>query len=193
MKHFRRVQDFYPQIPQAWLEVLKQVMTICGTAYIAGGALRDLACDKPIKDVDIFINPDLGHDTIEKFFDTYGYNHETIPGSCMGIIEACSVSHFYVPHAEIHFELIQYQLKDGMQFSQENLVDRFDFGICQISCGTHYVYMHTNFIHALRYKVIKQVNLEHPEIVKERLERLRHKFPNFLVEVIQEQEQIKVR
>jgi hypothetical protein len=43
-------------IPQEWKKFLATVQTFFPDAIIAGGALRDLIAEKPVKDVDIFIS-----------------------------------------------------------------------------------------------------------------------------------------
>ena len=45
-------------IPKEWLDVLTEIQAIFPGAVIAGGALRDLYNERPIKDVDIFIPTD---------------------------------------------------------------------------------------------------------------------------------------
>lgn len=42
-------------IPEEWREVLLKVREVFPNAIIAGGALRDLEYNRPVKDVDIFI------------------------------------------------------------------------------------------------------------------------------------------
>jgi hypothetical protein len=42
-------------IPEPWLAVLAAIQAIAPQAHIAGGALRDLDNDRPVKDIDIFI------------------------------------------------------------------------------------------------------------------------------------------
>ncbi len=42
-------------IPLAWVHLLDEIRVIAPDAHIAGGALRDLDHDRPVKDIDIFI------------------------------------------------------------------------------------------------------------------------------------------
>ena len=65
-------------IPQEWKKFLATVQQFFPSAIIAGGALRDLITEKPIKDVDIFIHdPELQSDIrdsglLEKLADALG-------------------------------------------------------------------------------------------------------------------------
>ena len=77
-------------LPQEWLDVLKEIQQYFPGAVIAGGALRDLLSDKPIKDVDIFVplhldyvgTPDIAYEYIWKIFE--GDKIDIDPASAYG-------------------------------------------------------------------------------------------------------------
>lgn len=45
-------------IPPSWTELLKRIQSVCPSAVIAGGALRDLDNGRPVKDLDVFLEAD---------------------------------------------------------------------------------------------------------------------------------------
>ncbi len=128
------------KIPALWHVALRAVQETCPGAIIAGGALRDLDNDRPVKDVDIFFPCD-GADafaaavwTLETELDvktdyTLGKEYRENFNDVVG------VARFTVQNTE--FELIGIDLE---QTGVKNIVDRFDFGLCQISYDGKFVH-----------------------------------------------------
>ena len=125
-------------IPALWCVVLREVQKSCPGAIIAGGALRDLDNDAPVKDVDIFFPcADVGKfakaiaaleatqdiDTGYVAGDEYRENFNDVVG----------VAKFEV--MDTTFEIIGIDLQET---GVSRIIDRFDLGICQISyAGEH--------------------------------------------------------
>ena len=121
------------KIPALWHVALRAVQETCPGAIIAGGALRDLDNDRPVKDVDIFFPCD-GADafaaavwTLETELDvktdyTLGKEYRENFNDVVG------VARFTVQNTE--FDLIGIDL--GVS-RVKRIIDRFDFGLCQIS------------------------------------------------------------
>ena len=59
-------------IPVAWKNFLSKIQTLYPEAIIAGGALRDVIIDKPIKDVDLFIRDTGNSVDVNKIAELFG-------------------------------------------------------------------------------------------------------------------------
>jgi hypothetical protein len=126
------------QIPSAYAATLAAVREVFPGALIAGGALRDLDNDRPVKDLDVFAPdvPDLdvfAPDVPD--LDTLRARAASLerPGAVMGVMggyeswataECVGVLDISGPHAD--FQLI------GLRSGPETILPRLDFGICRI-------------------------------------------------------------
>jgi len=116
------------QLPAAYAATLAAVREVFPGAMIAGGALRDLDNDRPVKDLDIFAPdvPDL--DLLRS--RAAGLLR---PGALMGVMggyESWATAEC-VGVLDISGPLSDFQLI-GLRSGPETIIPRLDFGICQI-------------------------------------------------------------
>lgn len=181
-------------IPQEWIDTLRKVQGVFPRAVIAGGALRDLIYNRPVKDVDIFIpiERDADRNTaevnvlaaiqqIEELFDTTVtptipvYFKETTEdfikaGRLLETVQNTQVG-------ETKYELII-----GTPESCD--IDKFDFSICQISFDGEHVRTTEAFDRTLATKVIEfNKDWRTPSRAKERIAKMRAKFPDMQMDV----------
>lgn len=128
-------------IPNSWHAVLARIHTIAPEALLAGGALRDLDNNRPVKDLDVFVN------------DRTDFN-----------ILTAALSEFYpdrvsfkdYQHTSVYHEndntVASVSLYEGSLLPPLNVIGvygdinpmgrfaRFDFGLCQIAFnGQHMI------------------------------------------------------
>jgi hypothetical protein len=116
------------QIPAAYAATLAAVREVFPGALIAGGALRDLDNDRPVKDLDIFAPdvPDL--DTFRDraacllrpaaLMGVMGGYENWATRECIGVLD--------ISGTDADFQLI------GLSTGPETILPRLDFGICRI-------------------------------------------------------------
>lgn len=160
-------------IPQEWLDVLSRVQTVSPSAIIAGGALRDLYNDKPIKDVDIFIayNPIIDFEIGELFCDTTKVfqQHDEYNG-----VELLAVYESTIDGVLYNFIVCTEEHCD---------INNFDINICQISCDGKKLSFTAEYSYGIRDKVIRIVNVNCLDENRKRVERIHNKYPEFKVQV----------
>lgn len=169
-------------IPQEWLDVLSEVQAIFHGAVIAGGALRDLYNDKPIKDVDIFIPVDglsLESD-YEDIWDMFaGEDITSDKSSVYGVKSAEEGRDLYAI-----FRLVKPDCKYDLIVCTHNAckIETFDINICQL-CHDG-VQLHTTpaYHEAVQTKTLKVMNINRTDRNKARLDRLLQKYTDFKVE-----------
>lgn len=105
------------EIPQHWQETLLQLQRQDPTTIIAGGAIRDLFCGRPVKDVDFFCT-----------------NHSTYIQGKIGMQSTKDYEGMQYIQGILDFpdevppmSLIFHDCPDPLK-----LIESFDFGICQI-------------------------------------------------------------
>jgi hypothetical protein len=114
--------------PTLWTTLLSSVREIYETeAIVAGGAVRDYNMDKPVKDIDIFLNTDadtLLDRTPELGFGPYSHVYEQKKAYDRQIIE--DVINFQVLGHDV--QLIAKKMDD---LNPASIFECFDFGFCQ--------------------------------------------------------------
>lgn len=164
------------QIPAAYSAVLADVQAIFPGSMIAGGALRDLDNERPVKDLDVFC-PYVGD--LENFKARVG----TLGGQLIGVMggydawattECVGVLDLETPHGPV--QLI------GLNTGPETILPRIDFGICQIG------YDGTQVIRTVAYEIDKAaktftiIRTDGPEQTERslrRFDRLSEKYPDW--------------
>lgn len=145
----------YPTIPARWTSILKSIQEVTPSAHIAGGAIRDLINDKPIKDVDIFVPAEAPSGHLDSALDRHG------------LLFVREVPHPYFTHSPVVDSSLEYT--DGDYYSYEtlavniirlnqpklNVIDNlnaFDFGICRAGYDGNEVFITDAFKHDLARK-----------------------------------------
>lgn len=183
------------QIPTEWLEVLRKVQRVFPQAFIAGGALRDLEYNRPVKDVDIFIPVPRTEGSIEEqevaFLSNISklddmFDHlvsPTIPVYFKNVTEDIlkggrlveSVHNVRID--DVHYEMI---------LAPEETCDirTFDFSICQIKFDGDTVERTEAYQQTLADGVVLfNHDYRTPNRAKERIERMQNKFPDLEIRV----------
>lgn len=116
-------------VPHEWWGVLSTVQRSSRGAFLAGGALRDLRTRRPVKDVDIFVNPDVNQDLLDTSLMFKGYRKTTIAhAEYFSDDESLQLATVYEKDGELPINIIQLSrpmsLREGLE--------RLDWGFCQI-------------------------------------------------------------
>lgn len=176
------------RIPTLWSDVLSKIQTVFPSAVIAGGALRDLDNERPIKDVDIFI-PVQTPDDYTKIYDLFPdavlskhtqYGIKAVPDDADRDIWAI-------------FNLNRGSLLDGSFISFDLIIcteaaadmNSFDINLCQIIYDGHKVVKSNEYIKGQAEKVLKVLNVNRTDRNARRMERMKAKYPDFTVELYQ--------
>lgn len=157
-------------MPRLWFHELS-LITACGfTARIAGGCLRDHDNQRPVKDVDIFVNyaPDL-----RVLSESFGWTCN--PAANYGDIADVAGLWTYV--------------KDGVEFnvimldralSVDELAQRMDFGLCQIvAVDADHVLVTPQYLADLEVRTFTQLDPLRTTRSLRRWERLKLKYPEW--------------
>lgn len=120
-------------IPNQWRNKLSEIQETFPNAAIAGGCLRDLYHGVEIKDIDVFI-PNADNPKIHSLLEEYKKDHShTITRS----IRAKTDYKEWVASTEVEtvFTMKIGSLSIdviGVTSNPDQIIERFDFGICQI-------------------------------------------------------------
>ncbi len=168
------------QIPVLWQEVLKDVQRVFPSAMIAGGALRDLFYNKPVKDVDIFCNveesPDDFDTLLMEVFPQLILTQGGGSSRYLGSTEGRLMYGIYQLHIEgITFEFI-------VTTPEACDVTEFDLSICQATYDGNKVYLTDEFKATAETKIIKVCNINRADRQEERVQRILMKYPDFNVD-----------
>lgn len=174
-------------IPQEWDEVLKNIQQVFPGAIIAGGALRDLILDVPIKDVDIFIPVEcFEFDTVAAMFPKKLCRNDDVLNSEPWL----HPDHEYGRTANkedtgrnIHV-IYQWESEttkyDFIFCSPEAAdVNTFDINICQVSYDGTTINSTEAFLKGTVERHIQVLNVNRTDRNKKRMDRMRTKFPDF--------------
>jgi hypothetical protein len=122
-------------IPSGWRELLAGVQSVCPSAVIAGGALRDRDNGRAVKDLDVFIRVGNFNDVaqaISRLADA-GFEvsyDETSTDAAYPEDQNLEV----VQIADLHTRLVNIPVQlIFTTWPTEGIVDRFDYGICRLS------------------------------------------------------------
>jgi tRNA nucleotidyltransferase/poly(A) polymerase len=129
-------------VPARWQRLLLAIREVCPSAVLAGGALRDLLLDRPIKDLDIFINAramQLADEAIAAL-RLAGFTVEFDPCDLTAYpedqnLEVVAVATLSTPEDLAPFaglRVLPVQLI-FTNWDTSRITDRFDYGICQVA------------------------------------------------------------
>lgn len=160
-------------MPPIWADVLRKVQSVFPTAIIAGGALRDLDHDRPIKDVDIFVPGPALREILTLFPDAV----TTIPGDdkASRLARGAFEPVFYANHVTTidgwRFEISVTDKPLHLWF------DYCDIGLCKIIYNGVSVEKHEDYI---RDSAGGNVTVYGDiEFCRKHVERIMTKYPNF--------------
>lgn len=168
------------EIPSCWLEVFKTVQSVEPSAILAGGALRDLDNERPVKDLDIFVpvdslNPPRIVEALSKTHqleswlgDQY-FDWDTCVAN-VGVINAVVEGLPPVNLIVIHDCTIA------------NQMERFDFGICRIMFNGNTLHRHPGYVKDKEdhtFTLLRNCTYEQRVYSRKRFERLQEKYPGW--------------
>lgn len=113
-------------IPPEWSELLDYIQAFAPSAILAGGALRDLDNDRPVKDLDVFVHRSEAQQALDCLREAGFSIRLTYRG---GYITGKDVLFAYSCSKEGHIEVNLIVLK--LDFGMNECLSRMDFGICQ--------------------------------------------------------------
>lgn len=121
-------------IPAQWRALMARVNQVAPSAVLAGGALRDLNNDRPVKDLDIFIHGEEDVDAALKLLESLGYVVSvTFSGDYVDAAKDVSFAYAAKRAGEIDINIVE--LRDPT--SPLQCIERMDFGICQVAYTGH--------------------------------------------------------
>lgn len=175
-------------IPSEWLHTLSVLQGVYPSAIIAGGALRDIFFNKPVKDVDIFV--ELDRDTIntDTFLEEVANTLESVleEDSDVKLIAASTYSGTDLDRDILCIFNIVVNSKtyDIIFIARGSVpaVEKFDVNICQIYYDGYKVITTSAFDDCVETKTIKVLNVNRKDRGRKRLERMQAKFPEFTIE-----------
>jgi hypothetical protein len=117
------------QLPEAWLDTMSRVRSVMPSAYLAGGALRDLDNGRPVKDLDVFVTEDMHNDRLERALGgSYSY-FRWCPGDYIDAAKEVQTTYtFKSLNGQPDLNFVQLD----PSFNTASIIDRMDFGLCQI-------------------------------------------------------------
>ncbi|MBR1173917.1 hypothetical protein JQ617_08125 [Bradyrhizobium sp. KB893862 SZCCT0404] len=121
-----------PTLPLAWLDTMSRVRSVLPSAFLAGGALRDLDNGREVKDLDVFFTEEAYNiAALEDGLAKQGYFYQSRCGGAYMTDAAGEVDGSTVYRSrEGGPDLNLIQLTPG--FNTAAIIDRVDFGLCQI-------------------------------------------------------------
>lgn len=121
-------------IPEPWRKLLASIQTVCPSAVLAGGALRDIDNARPVKDLDIFIHAKGDREAFMaiELLRVAGFDisFDTTFGAGQAYPEDQNLE--VVQIADLHDGPLPAQLI-FTNWPTERIVERFDYGICRLS------------------------------------------------------------
>jgi hypothetical protein len=128
-----RIED----IPASWRTTLDNIRFHLRDAVLAGGALRDRDNGRPVKDLDVFVGGETERDLFairQKLVDA-GFACEEIDTERMYPIGEHEVVGFFgVRDPSVHLTGVPDAIQlIVVRWPTDQIVRRFDFGICQIA------------------------------------------------------------
>lgn len=116
-------------LPASWVHVMTQVRSVMPSAFLAGGALRDLDNMRPVKDFDVFFTEEWSAGAMDEALkDTYAY-HRWCPGDYLDAAKEVLTTYTYESLEGLP-TLNFVQLDKS--FNPADIILRVDFGLCQI-------------------------------------------------------------
>jgi hypothetical protein len=160
-------------IPDSWCELLKQLQEQNPTTVLAGGAIRDLYCGRtPVNDLDFFANDEKGIPVFSQFYsDVTEKDYEG-----MEFVDAII---WYPKASPLPCNIICGSGYD----STMQLLESFDFGICQIAFdGLNIIKTWAfdwDFKHAVMTLRLTERHQGRRDLSLARFERWQSKYPDF--------------
>lgn len=108
---------------------MERVRSVLPSAFLAGGALRDLDNGRPVKDYDVFFTEDFSLGALDRALWSISYRYSrSCPGDYMDAAKEVKGTYTYstMGQPELNFILLE------KHFNPSSIIDRVDFGICQI-------------------------------------------------------------
>jgi hypothetical protein len=182
--------SFAPPIPAAWDDALKAVREVYPNAILAGGALRDLQLDRPVKDLDIFVSGDSDTAALDRTMSRFGFDRRTLTdfSSFAGGDHTVVLS---LTYEERYSEAIEWEpappvnvviLSPDTTWSIGAALARFDFGLCQVAYDGRRVHLTRAFLQDAKEKTLTLIRCDTPEQYEcsmRRAERLLAKYAEF--------------
>lgn len=158
-------------IPDKWVELLRQLQKEDPTAVLAGGAIRDIYLRrKPIKDLDFFIKKGAGFPQFSNKPPERAYEGSTP----------------YVSNVMYYPEAIPLPINVVVGYGYEStyqLLETFDFGLCQIAFdGTRIIKtwaFEWDQKHCEMTMRLGERQQQRQDASRARFERWREKYPEF--------------
>lgn len=175
------------------VDVLTKVQGIFPGAKIAGGAIRDLLNDKPIKDVDIFcpikecpdgffltelsgaFQNDLTLDTVSSYcksdddLDARSIYAVYKLGNTIRLFNDTSPKYAY------KYDII-------LSHPAHSMKESFDLNLCQVEFDGTSISMTDAYKEAVQTKTLRVLNINRADRQKARLERILQKYPEYTVQ-----------
>jgi len=134
MKPLHSLFPYASEFPASWLSLLSTIrVTVGAPLVLAGGALRDHFHSVLVKDLDFFLP--YSEEAVEKLqdlFEAMGFDCiQNIGLSCSGLSE-CAVVLGYSDGLGLTPSVNLIFLKPEYANGERQMVERLDFGICQI-------------------------------------------------------------
>lgn len=116
-------------VPHEWWGLLATVQRAAPGAVLAGGALRDLRTRRPVKDVDIFVGPDVNSGLLDVSLHFKGYRRTTIAhAEYFSDDESIQLATVYEKDGQLPVNIIQLSRPMALR----EVLERLDWGFCQI-------------------------------------------------------------
>jgi hypothetical protein len=112
-----------------YTDILKTIRTIAPQAHIAGCAARDTILDKPIHDIDVFVDDVAVEEVAKLLRSNFGYVRVGEWKQYLGFSDPAMTCVAKFEKAEETIPLCIIGLKSNYAEPEENIA-RFDFGIC---------------------------------------------------------------
>lgn len=123
--------------------ILGAIQDLCPTAHIAGGAVRDTILDRPIKDIDLFLDDAHIEEAAQKLRDRFGYvkvgewtRYEQFSDPAVARLAKFERADETIPLCLIGLVTSKPMHKN---------VDRFDFGVCMAAWDGIKIYKNNRF------------------------------------------------
>lgn len=164
------------ELPNEFRSALAMVQGFHPRAFIGGGALRDLMLDRPVKDIDIFVQA-TGHQDLHDYLLAKGYRRTAFASSQYlgGDLECVRASEYALGFG------IPINVVELLSFvSLPGALDRHDFGLCQIGFDGNTLMKSAAFERDVANKTLTLIRCESSiqfNRSMRRAERLRQKYP----------------
>lgn len=174
------------KLPAPLVITMASVRSVLPSAFLAGGALRDLDNGRPVKDYDVFFTEhDYSLYALDAVLEGLNYHYRSrCSGAYMdgaaGEVDGTSI--YYSTDCQPDLNLIQLD----KSFNPARIIDRVDFGICQIGYSEIGVVDTTAYEFDKRNQCFTLTRAESVDGVErslKRFERLQKKYPGWVLNV----------